>query len=84
MTSAKDTLHRFIDSLPDEELQRVERLLQSSPLPDRLDLATLIRQQDFRLLDNLADLTEGVWPEDESVEDFLSARESWRHESETA
>lgn len=84
MTSTKDTLHRLIDSLPDDELQRVERLLQASPLPDRLDLATLIRQQDLRLLDNLADLTEGVWPEDESVEDFLSARESWRHESENA
>ncbi len=82
--STKDTLHRLIDSLPDDEVRRVERLLQSSPLPDRLDLATLIRQQDFRPLDNLADLTEGVWPEDESVEDFLSARESWRHEFENA
>ncbi len=82
--STKDTLHRLIDSLPDDEVRRVERLLQSSPLPDRLDLATLIRQQDFRPLDDLADLTEGVWPEDESVEDFLSARESWRHEFENA
>jgi len=84
MTSTKDTLHRLIDSLPDDKLQRVERLLQSSPLSDRLDLATLIRQQDFHPSDNLAALIEGVWPEDESVEDFLSARESWRHESENA
>ena len=84
MTSTRDILHRLVDSLPDEEVQRVERLLQSSPLPERLDLATLIKQQDFRPVRDLADLTEGIWPEDESVDDFLNARELWRHESENA
>ena len=84
MTNTKDALHRLVDSLPDEELQRIEQLLQSTPLPDRLDLATLIEQQGFHPLGDLTDLTEGVWPEDESVDVFLSARESWRHERDDA
>ena len=84
MTSTRDTLHRLVDALPEDEVQRVERLLQSSPLPDRLDLAMLIKQQDFHPVKNLADLAEGVWPEDESVDDFLNTRESWRYEPENA
>ena len=80
----RDDLHRLVDALADGELQRIERLLDTSTIPDRLDLPALIAQQGFRpLIDPLA-LTEGIWPDDESVDDFLAAREVWRRESEDA
>lgn len=80
MASTKDALHRLVEAIPDDELERVERLLRGDRLPERLDLATLIAQQQFRpIVDPLA-LAVGIWPDDEDVDDFLNARESWRHE----
>ena len=70
--------------LSEAELRRIERLPVTSSLPDRLDLPELIAQQDFRPLTDPLALREGIWPEDESVDDFLAAREAWRHEGEDA
>ncbi len=82
MMSTKEALHRLVDRLPEDELRRIERLLQGERLLDRLDLATLIAQQRFRPLDDPGALAEGIWPDDEEVDDFLNARESWRREPE--
>jgi hypothetical protein len=80
----KEELHRLVDALSEGELRRIEQLLNTSSLPDRLDLPTLIAQQGFRPLTDPLALAEGIWPEDESVDDFLAARETWRREDEDA
>lgn len=46
----------------------------------RLDLETLAAEQGVSPVANFEDLLGDFWPEDESVEDFLAARERWRRE----
>lgn len=84
MVITKKTLHRLIETMPDDELEQIERLLHGEQLPERLDLATLIAQHQTIPPDDLFALAAGIWPEDESVEEFLAARESWRRASEDA
>ncbi len=80
--SIKDDLHRLVDELPEAQLFAIERLLRRPMLPDRVDLQELIAQQGFRPLTDPLASAQGIWPEDESVDDFLEARERWRLEEE--
>jgi hypothetical protein len=43
------------------------------------DLATLAAAQGVTPIDRLEDLLGNFWPEDEQVEDFLTAIEAWQH-----
>lgn len=72
MANTKDVLHRLVEALPEDELQQIERLLQGDSLPDHLDLATLISQRQFHPLEDPVALAKGIWPEDESVDEFLN------------
>lgn len=78
--SVRDELHRLIDELPDHDIRAVERLLRARTLPKHISLDALAAQQGFRPITDPFTLAEGIWPEDESVDDFLTAREAWRHE----
>ena len=82
--SVRDALHRLVDALPDRELRLAERLLRAGSLPESIDLDALIAQQGLRPITDRRALSAGVWPEDESVDDFLAAREAWRREDEGA
>ena len=78
--SIKDDLHRLVDALPDEQLLAVERFLRQPQLADRLNLQELIAQQAVRPLTDPLASAQGIWPDDEKVDDFLEARERWRIE----
>jgi hypothetical protein len=80
--SIKDDLHRLIDELPEERLHALERLLRMPSLPERIDLQGLIAAQGVRPLRDPLALAEGIWPDDEAVDDFLAARDQWRHDDE--
>ena len=82
--SIKEELHRLIDALPESELIAVRHLLRKPRLPEYIDLPALIAQQGFTPLHDPLALAEGIWPEDEPVDDFLTARETWRREGEDA
>ncbi len=80
--SIKEELHRLIEELPESELVHWRQLLLTPRLPEFIDLPTLMARQGFTPLRDPLALAEGIWPEDESVDDFLAAREGWRREGE--
>lgn len=62
---------------PDSESRRPRATLSFDELPD---IDALAREQGVSFGTGVEDLAGGFWPEDESVEDFLAARERWRLE----
>ena len=82
--SIKEELHRLVDELPDSELAALPRLLRGPRLPDRIDLSTLLARQAVAPMSDPLGLVEGIWPEEESVDEFLAAREAWQREGEDA
>jgi hypothetical protein len=52
----------------------------STPFDARPELEQLAREQGAPLNANFDDLLGDFWPDDESVDDFLAARERWRRE----
>jgi len=58
---------------------REEALYAFDALPDLEELAAA---QGVTSVDNFDDLLGDFWPEDESVDDFLEARERWRREGQ--
>lgn len=52
----------------------------STSFDDRPDLEQLAKEQGAPLAANFDNLLGDFWPEDESVDDFLAARERWRRE----
>ncbi len=58
---------------------REEALYAFDAVPDLEELADA---QGVSPVDNFDDLLGNFWPEDESVDDFLEARERWRREGQ--
>jgi hypothetical protein len=82
--SIKEDVHRLVETLSEEELRTLRDALRAPTLPDFVDLPTLIDQQAVAPLTDPLALAEGVWPEDEEVDEFLAARAAWQHEGEDA
>jgi hypothetical protein len=53
----------------------------STPFDARPDLEQLAREQGAPLAANFDNLLGDFWPDEESVDDFLAARERWRREA---
>jgi len=68
--------------LSTSDLQAVPEI----PLPrlpsGKVDVAAWIKQLGVGPIENLAELVGGVWPDDETVDDFLAARRQWRKEGQ--
>jgi hypothetical protein len=47
-----------------------------------VDVAAWTKQLGVGPIHDLKELSGGVWPEDESVDDFLAARREWRAEGQ--
>ncbi len=47
-----------------------------------IDLPALISQHCFTPVDDPLTLAEGIWLEDENVDDFPAAHEAWQHEGQ--
>ncbi len=62
---------------PDTEHRRRSNFLSFDARPD---LEQLAREQGAPLAANFDNLLGDFWPEGESVDDFLAARERWRRE----
>jgi hypothetical protein len=56
------------------------------PLPrlpsGKVDVAEWTKQLGVGPIDDLKELAVGVWPDEESVDDFLAARRQWRTEGQ--
>lgn len=82
--SVKETLRALVDRLSDDEateaLEYVLSLAKNGPAEPEDDLDALIAQQGISPVSEPARLARGVWPEDESVDDFIAALEVWRSE----
>ena len=78
--SIKEEFHRLVDELPESELAALRHRLGGGPLPDRIDLPTLLAQQAVTPMSDPLSAVEGIWPEEDSVDEFLAAREAWQHE----
>ncbi len=57
------------------------------PLPrlpsGKVDVAAWTKQLGVGPIDDFKELAVGVWPDEESVDDFLTARRQWRTEGQT-
>ena len=82
--SIKEELHRLVDELSESELAALRYQLGGGRLPDRIDLPALLAQQTATLMSDPLSEVEGIWPEEDSVDEFLAAREAWQHEGEDA
>jgi hypothetical protein len=48
----------------------------------KVDVAAWTKQLGVGPISDLKELSGGVWPDDESVDDFLAARREWRAEGQ--
>ncbi len=82
--SIKEELHRLVDELSESELAALRYQLGGGRLPDRIDLSTLLAQQAVTPMSDPLSVVAGIWPEEDSVDEFLAAREAWQREGEDA
>ncbi len=82
--SIKEEFHRLVDELSESELAALRHRLDGGPLPDRIELPTLLAQQAVTPMSDPLSVVEGIWPEQDSVDEFLAAREAWQREGEDA
>jgi hypothetical protein len=83
MASVKEKLRELVDRLSEEDageaLAYISSSIQEQMEPED-DLDALIAQQGVKLLADPTHLAQGVWPEDENVDEFITALEAWRAE----
>ena len=82
--SIKEEFHRLVDELPESELAALRHRLGGGTPPDRIDLSTLLAHQAVTPMSDPLGAVEGIWPEEDSVDEFLAAREAWQREGEDA
>jgi hypothetical protein len=75
-----DTVHMGLyDAFASQESER-RHIAQSMDFYSPPDVEALARKQGVSSNTKFEDLLGDFWPEDDSVEDFLAARERWRRE----
>jgi hypothetical protein len=82
--SVKERLRELVDQLSEDEASETlaylhDRLSEGEPQTED-DLDAMIAQQGVTPLVDPARQAQGIWPEDESVDDFIAALACWRSE----